>query len=268
MLSPFQKLAVLLLSLFALSAAWADSGLDVREARDALAPTGVLRVGVYRGSPSSFVQGATPAEAKGVGYDLGKELAHRLDVPFQPMIFASNDEIFAAMKKGEVDITFTNASPERKAFLDFSPTYMNVEKSMLVPAGSPLKTLDDFRKPGVTVGASRGSSTKEELLPLYPDLRIETVPTLGDAQRLLAAHQLDAFATNKAILFEISDHLPGSTVIPGHWGMEHFGAGIPKDHHRGLPYLDSFVQDALASGLVKKVILHAGLRGTVDATVQ
>ena len=43
--------------------------------RQALAPTGKLRVALYTGAPASIVQGATLDESKGVGFDLGKELA-------------------------------------------------------------------------------------------------------------------------------------------------------------------------------------------------
>src|SRR5271154_5351823 len=52
------------------------------EIRQVLAPSGTLRVGVYPGSPTSLVRDSATGEAKGVSYDLGKELAVRLGVPF------------------------------------------------------------------------------------------------------------------------------------------------------------------------------------------
>jgi polar amino acid transport system substrate-binding protein len=51
--------------------------------RQDLAPTGKLRVALYTGAPASIVQGATLNESKGVGFDLGKELARRIGVPFE-----------------------------------------------------------------------------------------------------------------------------------------------------------------------------------------
>src|SRR5688500_452045 len=59
------------------------------EARQALAPTGKLRVGLQLGSPHNVVRDTVPGEMKGVGFDLGKELARRLEVPFEPVLYPS-----------------------------------------------------------------------------------------------------------------------------------------------------------------------------------
>ena len=55
------------------------------EARQALAPTGKLRVGLQLGSPSNVIRDSASGEMKGVGFDLGKELARRIGVPFEPV---------------------------------------------------------------------------------------------------------------------------------------------------------------------------------------
>jgi polar amino acid transport system substrate-binding protein len=60
-----------------------------QEERQALAPTGKLRVALYIGAPASIIRGATPDESKGVGFDLGKELARRIGVPFEPVVYPS-----------------------------------------------------------------------------------------------------------------------------------------------------------------------------------
>ena len=64
--------------------------------RQALAPTGKLRVALYTGAPASIVQSATLDESKGVGFDLGKELARRIGVPFEPVVYPSPGAIMRA----------------------------------------------------------------------------------------------------------------------------------------------------------------------------
>jgi polar amino acid transport system substrate-binding protein len=235
-------------------------------ARKTLAPSGSLRVGLYQGSPSSILAGASPGQERGVGYDLGKALAARLGVPFEPVVFPKNAEVLAGIKAGTLDVTFTNASPERAKAMDFTPTFMDVEKSFLVVSGSRIAALDDMKRPGLRVGVSEGSSTEGELSPLYPAAVIVRAPTLKAAIDMLGTGQIDAFATNKAILFEMSDALPASRVLPGSWGMEHFAAAIPKGRESQLCTVSAFVQGALADGSVSRAVARAGLRGTVAPT--
>ncbi|RYC30182.1 transporter substrate-binding domain-containing protein [Lichenibacterium minor] len=74
-------------------------------------------------------------------------------------MFPANDGLLAAVAAGDVDVTFTNATAERARSMDFSDTFMDVQKSFLVPDGSPLTRQEDFRRPGLRVGVSQGSST-------------------------------------------------------------------------------------------------------------
>src|SRR5258706_15333132 len=52
------------------------------EARQALAPTGKLRVGLQLGSPHNVIRDSVSGEMKGGGFDLGRELARRMGVAF------------------------------------------------------------------------------------------------------------------------------------------------------------------------------------------
>ena len=108
------------------------------EARQVLAPSGKLRVGLYPGSPTSIIRDAATGESKGVGFDLGKEMANRLGVPFEPVVFPKNAEVLAAVKSAKVDVVFTNATASRAKDMDFTPPFLDVEKGFLVPPGSKL----------------------------------------------------------------------------------------------------------------------------------
>ena len=85
--------------------------------------------------------------------------------------------------------------------------------------------------------------------------------SLADGARALAEGRLDAYASNKAILHQMADGLPGSRVLPGSWGEESIAFGVPKGRPTALPYLEAFVKKAREEGLVRRAADRAGVRG-------
>ena len=229
----------------------------------ALAPTGKLRVGVYLGSPTSMIRDPKSGETKGVSLDLGVELARRLGVPFEIIVHPRLAEVIEALKSGKVDFTLTNATAERAKVVDFTPPLLGLELGYLVVPGSPVSTLADVDRPGIRVGVSQGSSSQGVLTREFKHARVVTAPTTKDAIEMLSQRKVDAFATNKAILFEMSDSLPTSRVLDGRWGLEHMAIAIPNGRDRGKAYLRRFAEQVTAEGLVARAAERAGLRGTV-----
>ena len=81
------------------------------EARQALAPTGKLRVALQLGSPHNVVRDSASGEMKGVGYDLGKELARRIGVPFEPVMYPSVGALLDVGKSGAWDVALVGFRP-------------------------------------------------------------------------------------------------------------------------------------------------------------
>lgn len=235
------------------------------EVQKTLAPSGELRVGLYQGSPTSIIGEPASGQARGVGFDLGRLMAGQLGVPFRPVVFARNADLLEAAEAGQVDFVFTNATPARAKFLHFSSHVIHTEKGYLVPANSRLTRTDEVDRAGVRIGASQGSSTVKELEPLLKSASLVQVASLQKAAEMLAAGELDAFATNKAILFELADKTAGSRVLEGYWGREQLAVGIPKGREKGDAFLRQFVSDMKASGQITRAIERAGLRGATAA---
>jgi hypothetical protein len=72
---------------------------------------------------------------------------------------------------------------------------------------------------------------------------------------------IDAFATNKGILFQLADGLPGARVLDGRWGTESLAIAVPKGREPGKEWLARFAVSVREQGLVGKAAERAGLRG-------
>ena len=234
------------------------------EVRQALAPGGKLRVGVYPGSPTSMIRDRASGETKGLAYELGQEFARRLNIPFEPVEFTQIADVLDALKQGAVDFTVTNASPARAKDVDFTAPILGVELGYLVPPRSSIATLADVDRPGVRVGVTAGGSSHATLQREFKHATVVPSPSVAAAVEMLADGRVDAYATNKAILFEMSDQSPGSRVLDGRWGIEVFAIGIPKGREVAMPAVRRFADEARSQGLVKRAAERAGLRGTVN----
>jgi polar amino acid transport system substrate-binding protein len=230
--------------------------------RQALAPSGVLRVGVYLGSPTSWVKDPKSGESVGIALDLGKELAKRLNVPVKVVEFDRLALVLDSLKDGKIDFTFTNATAVRAKDMDFTVPLVRLELGYLVLGDSKLQSVTEIDIPGVRVGVSQGSSSQGVLTQLYKQAKVVPADSLAKAKNKLETKQIDAFATNKGILFEMSDTLPSSQVIQGRWGLENLAIAIPKGRDAGREFVQSFANNMSQSGLLNKVIVRSGLRGT------
>ena len=159
----------------------------------------------------------------------------------------------------------SNATAERAQEVDFTPALIDLELGYLVPPGSTMQSPADADRPGMRIGVTQGSSSQGTLTREFKNATVVPAPSLKAAAGMLAQGQIDAFATNKAILFEMSDELPAFRVLDGRWGLEHLAVAIAKGRERGMPYVRQFAAQAKAGALLPSIIEKSGLRGTVGA---
>jgi polar amino acid transport system substrate-binding protein len=236
----------------------------VADARQALAPAGKLRI-AFLVAPLYATRDPASGELKGVAVDLGKELATRLGVPFEPAGHPNLPAVIRGAQSGEWDVALMGINAERAAVVDFSAPYMDVEQGYLVRAGVPIAAASDVDKAGTRVGVIEKSGAD---LHLSGTLKNATLvrSSLNEILSQLAAGKLEVVAATKAALFSASAKQPGSRVLDGRLLVEPIGMGVPKGRDAAAArYVAQFVEEAKAQGTVKAAIERAGLRGVTVA---
>ena len=236
------------------------------EVRQALAPTGSLRVALQLGSPHNVIRDPVSGEMKGVGYDLGKELARRVGVPFEPVFYPSVGALLDAGKAGAWDVAFVGFSPARAKEWDFTALHMEVEFGYLVPGGSSISTMADVDRPGIRVAVQEKSQPDIFLSRTLKNGIVVRASSLAGTVDVLRSGRADAIFSIKPSLFEVSNQLPGSKVLDGHPGIDPHAMALPKGRDPALAYARRFIEEAKSSGLVKAAIERAGMRGAAVAS--
>ena len=143
--------------------------------RAELAPTGILRAGINL-SNFLLVTDKTPeGDPIGVSPDMARSVADRLDVRVKYITFASPGELADAAVEDVWDIGNIGAEPERAKTIAFTAAYAEIEATYLVPAGSPIQSVDEIDREGlvlrlkVVLGSTRGALYPHDTHSRYPE---------------------------------------------------------------------------------------------------
>jgi polar amino acid transport system substrate-binding protein len=226
-----------------------------------LAPTGVLRAGINL-SNFLLVTGKTPAgDPQGVAPDMAGEVARRLGVPVKYVTFPSPGELADQAGKNVWDIGLIGAEPQRAETIAFTAAYVEIEATYLVPAGSRLQSIADVDAPGVRIAVAGRSAYGLWLDRNLRHAELIRADSLGGATEQFIKGKLDALAGLKPGLLADQGKLPGARIIDGKFSSVQQAIGTAKRNSAGAAYLNEFVAEAKASGLVARLIERHEVRG-------
>lgn len=237
--------------------------LSSQDLLDSLAPTGKLRASLYLGGPTNVIVHPTTGEMKGVGYEIGKELARRLGIPYEPVIYKTPKLLVDDIESGNWDVAFIARSSSREEIIKFSETYLSLEQGFLVPADSPIKSMNEVDRPGIRVGVPSGGSVISRVAGILSDEKLVEIG-MPQAADLISSGAVDVFSANKGNLFQISDQLPGSRVLDGYFTVDEFALGIPIGRKIKMSLVNEFIEEIKEQGLIEGASKRAGVRGVVD----
>jgi polar amino acid transport system substrate-binding protein len=230
-------------------------------ARSELAPAARLRVGINTGNFLLVTHYQPGAEPRGVAPDLGRELARRLGVPVEFVVFDSAGKLADAAKVGAWDVAFLGNEPQRANEISFTAAYLEIPVTYLVPAGSSIRTIAEVDRDGVRVAVAEKSAYDLFLSRTLAHAHIVRAEGIEGSYQRFVKEKLEALAGLKPRLAADAERLPGSRVLDGQCTSVKQSIGTPKGRDAGAKYLREFVEDAKASGFVARSIAENGVRG-------
>lgn len=254
------RMAVLALGLGTLAAtAHAQRSQDPRIAD--LVQAGVLRFGLGLGTPLTAIKDPTTGELKGAALEMGRALAARIGVELRNVEYPRPGAVIAGLRSNDWDVSILVFDPERATQVDFSNPFMQSDFTYLVPAGSSIHTVADADQPGIRIAVPRGDGSDLYLTRTVKRAQLIRTDSHAAALELVRTGGADATSSPRPVLMEESLKLPGSKVLPDGYTNIYFAALVPKGHSGRLVYINEFIEDAKASGLVAGIIKKLGLQG-------
>lgn len=232
-----------------------------QEALAELAPHGVLRAGINLGNFLLVTGKSASGDPEGVAPDLAREIAGRLGVPVKYVPFARPGELADAAGNDVWDIGLIGAEPARAEKIAFTPAYVEIEATYLVPAGSPLRTVEEVDRKGVRIAVTARSAYDLWLARNIKNAELVRSESLDGAYDQFVAEKLDALAGLRPRLLSDVRKLPGARILDGQFTAVQQAVGTARQNSAGARFLRDFVEEAKASGLVARLIERHKVQG-------
>lgn len=228
--------------------------------RNELAPTGKLRVGLILSNQVLVTKDSQTGELRGVTVALSKALAQRVAVPFEPVGYSNPAALVKSFGRNEWDIAFLAFDPSRAQEVEFSPPYMVVDNTYLVPSGSNLQSVVTADRPEMKIAVPERSAPDLFLSRNLKAAQIIRVPGGEDAAvEVLRSGRANAYAENAHMLSLYSAKLPGSRVLEGRYTVIQHAIATPKGKAEAAQFVKQFVEQSKMDGTIRNAIVNANL---------
>jgi polar amino acid transport system substrate-binding protein len=226
-----------------------------------LAPTGLLRAALNL-SNFLLISGKTAdGGPAGVAPDMAAEIARRLGVPVQYVTYKTPGELADAADTGAWDIGLIGAEPQRAQRIAFTPAYVEIEATYLVPAGSPIRTLADVDRAGVRISVTGRSAYGLWLDRNIKHATLVKTGTLDSAYEQFVSDKLEVLAGLRPRLLSDVEKLPGARILDGSFTAVQQAIGTARKNIAAAEFLRAFVEEVKASGFVQGLIDRHNVRG-------
>jgi polar amino acid transport system substrate-binding protein len=251
------RVFLIVLSLLAAAICNAQQKSDPRIAD--LAAAGRVRFGMF---PPQYTKDAATGELKGPYVEVMRELGAHMNLPVVFKEVATPAELIKCLKADQCDVGSLGFDPTRADQVGgFTPPFMQVDYTYLVPAGSRIGTVADADTRGVRIAVVRDHASTLALRRIIKNATLVSADTPDDAFALLQSRQADVYASVRPALLNYSTRLSGSHVLADNFGFNSPALVVPKGRPDRLAYMSEFVEAAKASGLIKRAIERAGQPG-------
>jgi polar amino acid transport system substrate-binding protein len=234
--------------------------------RKAFTPKGKLRASINLGNPLLANRSSETDQPFGISIDLATELARRLEVELDLVVFDAAGKSVSAVESEEADVGFFAIDPKRGEKINFTAPYVLITGSYAVRAGSEISELDQVDRKNQTVVVGRGSAYDLYLSRTLENATIIYAPTSADVVDMFFDGNYDVAAGVTQQLELDKKRHPELQILDEPFMTIRQAMGLPKSRGpEAAVFLARFVEEAKQSGFVSDAIRRHQVEGATIA---
>ena len=233
-----------------------------------LAPTGKLRLAIaVAPSPSAQFAIKDGDSYRGVAVTLGRALAEKLGVPIEILPHQASGEIQNSASDNRWDVAFLPVDEERKKFVDFGNAYHLLQSTFLTAPGSKINSVNDANAEGTGIGGVANTATFRAAIKATPKATHIEFAKVDAAVAAMQEKKIEAIALSRESLSGLVGKIAGSRILDDAFLNSSTAVCVPKGKPAALSYVSKFIEEAKASGLVRRALDEMGLKSSQIAPV-
>ena len=226
-----------------------------------LAPNRILSASVYLGN-FLLVTGQSPSgEPTGIAPDICRAIAERLGVELQLRGCKTQEEVVDSAASGQCGVALVGADPARAKLVTFTPAYVELEATYLVPANSSIMSIAQVDQPGIRIASFFKSAYDLWLQRNLKHATLVHADSVLASNELFVREKLDALAGLKTGLVTASLNIPGSRILDGQFTGIQQAIATKNSNQESIEFLSTCVQEFISTGLVATLIKKYQVQG-------
>ena len=230
-----------------------------------LVPTGVLRAGINMSNFLLVNRTSDDGQPDGVSPAMARAMAEKLGVAVKLVPFKGPGEVANAAADDVWDIANIAAEPERAKTITFSHAYSEIQATYLLPANSSLESVEAVDAPGNRIAVKGRAAFELWLTDHLKHASLVKEASHDIAFDVFVRDSLDALAGLRPKLIEQQQMLSGSKLLSDSFTAVQQSIGCRPDRPEAATFIDAFVKDSLANGLVQALIEQYQVTGKLSA---
>ena len=226
-----------------------------------LAPNRILSASVYLGN-FLLVTGQSPSgEPTGIAPDICRAIAERLGVELQLRGCKTQEEVVDSAASGQCGVALVGADPARAKLVTFTPAYVELEATYLVPANSSIMSIAQVDQPGIRIASFFKSAYDLWLQRNLKHATLVHADSVLASNELFVREKLDALAGLRTGLVAASLNIPGSRILDGQFTGIQQAIATKNSNQESIEFLSTCVQEFISTGLVATLIKKYQVQG-------
>ena len=236
--------------------------------KKAFTPTGKLRASINLGNPLLANRSTETNQPSGVSVDIATELARRLGVELQLVVFDAAGKSVNAVESEEADIGFFAVDPKRGEKINFTAPYVLITGSYAVRAGSEISKLSQIDRENHTIVVGKGSAYDLYLARTLGNATIIHATTSADVVEVFfKGYDVAAGVTQQLELDK--RRYPELHILDQPFMTIRQAMGLPKTRGpEAAAFLASFVEELKWTGFVSDAIIRHQVEGATVAPLE